>query len=90
MTQEIQGTDRQEVEAFVQQIREFHESLTPARRKTLEGILDAAQASDTTGFGRRAPAQTGEEQQAEEAGNSSSYSYDDGGEGWGKLTEWLD
>lgn len=43
----------EEVEAFVQQLREFHGVLPPARRTMLESILDAAQGSDTSGYGRR-------------------------------------
>jgi hypothetical protein len=68
---------RQDVEAFVQSLKDFEERLPPAQQAMLQTILDAAQQNDTAGYAKRTRTETN---QGAEQGDEAR---------WERLAEWL-
>jgi hypothetical protein len=74
---------REEVEAFVGELRRFHSSLDKSGQAMLGTILEAAQSGDTGGYASRwGRYGGGPEDNTSEAGASA--------EGWNDLIGWIE
>ncbi len=79
--QEIRAS-REEVEAFVRELRGFYGGLKPVEQHMLATILEGAQAGETASYGVRRIFRYGD---PEEGGGSESSA-----EGWNDLVGWIE
>ncbi len=82
--QEIRAS-REEVEAFVRELRGFYGGLKPVEQHMLATILEGAQAGETASYGVRRIFRYGDPEEGGGSGQEESSS-----SGWNDLVGWIE